>query len=313
MSEHGPGYELALFTIARDIHLLSLGLPYLRHFLGPDRVSCVASASCLEEIRKAGIDAGLDLADEDRVVPGLSLALVKKLVEERGGKPARAGWYFKQIALLAYAMRAETASRYLVWDTDTIPIRSVALFDGEGRALLATKRGYHAPYFATMEKLLGYGRAGGHSFIAEHMMFDRDCVRQLASRILRGGEFDGEAFARMIMGAVPSESLSGSGFSEYETYGNFMLRERPGSVAIGRIASIRHGTALFGSSPSPAQLFAASILGYRWVTFEEWKLSTAPKRAIGLVARLAGSVWTALATRLFPAAFERFEAIPRGA
>ena len=313
MPECGPGFELALFTIARDLPLLSLGLPYLRHFLRPERISCVASASCIAGIRAAGVGDGISFVDEDRVVAGLSLALVRSLLEERGGNPGRAGWYFKQIALLAYAMRAETGTHYLVWDTDTIPLGPVPLFDGEGRVLLSAKRAYHAPYFATLEKLVGYGRAGTHSFIAEHMMFDRDCVRHLASRILGGGEFDGEAFARRIMAAVPSGALSASGFSEYETYGNFMLRERPGSIAIRRIASIRHGAALFGSLPSPAQLFAASLLGYRWATFEEWKLSTAPKRAIGFTARLAGKLWSGAAVRLFPSAFERFEAIPRGA
>lgn len=47
---------------------------------------------------------------------------------------------------------------FLIWDADTIPLRKLEFFDGQGRMLLTKAEEYHPPYFQTYEKILGQPR-----------------------------------------------------------------------------------------------------------------------------------------------------------
>ena len=106
----------------------------------------------------------------------------------------------------------------------------IEFFDGEGRALHSRKAEHHRPYFATLERLVGLQKLADYSFIAEHMMFDRFFVQELVASTLHGAPFSGAELATRIIGAVADEHLQYSGFSEYETYGTFVLARHPDSI-----------------------------------------------------------------------------------
>ena len=42
---------------------------------------------------------------------------------------------------------------YLIWDSDTIPVKEVKLFNNDSKPFFDVKREYHKPYFITMKKI----------------------------------------------------------------------------------------------------------------------------------------------------------------
>ena len=289
------GFELILLTIERDLPVLSIGLPYIIRFIRPSRIRIIASSPCLKKARELGLNrcggASIDFLDEDKAVPGLDVALVRDLIAKRGGEESRAGWYFKQILNLAYSLREETSPFYLTWDADSIPVRGISFFDPDGRVYMTMKKENHAPYFATSMNLIGIGKVAERSFIAEHMMFERDHVRALLKRIDGSDSPTGASIAKRVIGSIAAEDLSGSGFAEYEIYGSFMFATARKRIALRTLPSSRHGTALFGRTPSDVQLFTLSRR-YYWASFEDWRILTARTNIIKALRRIVGSVWT---------------------
>ncbi|PKL07277.1 MAG: hypothetical protein CVV53_00405 [Spirochaetae bacterium HGW-Spirochaetae-9] len=210
---------------------------------------------------------------------------------ERGGEGSRAGWYFKQILNLAYSLREETSPFYLTWDADSIPVKEINFFDPVGRVYMTMKKENHPPYFATSMNLIGIGKVAEQSFIAEHMMFERDYVRTLLKRIDGSDSPTGTSIARRVIESIAAKDLSGSGFAEYEIYGSFMFATAREKIALRMLPSLRHGTAFFSRSPSDAQLFALSSR-YYWASFEDWRIMTARTILIKVLRRIVGSVWT---------------------
>lgn len=288
-------FELILLTIERDLPILSKGLPYIIRFFQPSRVTIIASRSCLEKVRELGLDHcggfAVGCMDEDKVVPSLDVAFVRRLVRERGGEESRAGWYFKQILNLTYSLREDAQAFYLTWDADTIPVREIPFFDPEGRVYMTMKDEYHAPYFATLKKLIGIGKVAEKSFIAEHMMFEREYVVALLRRI-DGSDFPtGASIAERVIGAIATEDLSDSGFAEYETYGSFMFVAARDRITLRSLPSSRHGTAFFGREPTDVQLFALGKR-YYWVSFEAWRIHSRRARVMRVFRRFVGLAWT---------------------
>jgi hypothetical protein len=74
-----------------------------------------------------------------------------------------------------------------------------------------------------------------------------------------------------IMKAVEPRHLSGAGFSEYETYGNFVNTVHPGAFAVRPLATIRYGARKFGLSPNRYDLYRLS-LSCAYASFESWDM-----------------------------------------
>lgn len=284
-------FELILLTVERHLPILEIGLPYIRRFIKPDKITIIASKPCLKKINNIGfVSEDIVLLDEDSVVEGVTLDYVRSLVESRGGEAWRAGWYFKQLLNFAYAMRAETMDYYLTWDIDTIPVRPISFFDKRGRMLLARKSEYHKPYFHTIEALIGLKREVGFSFIAEHMVFKRDYMLGLLRLIVRGENLEGRVFVKNVIDAIQVDHISGSGFAEYETYGTYVYKKFPEAVLVRDISSVRWGADLCGLNPSVSDLYTLSTR-YSWASFESWKVNTIAQLGRRVLLRVLGRIW----------------------
>jgi len=288
-------FELILLTIERDLPLLSISLPYIIHFIKPSSIKIIASSDCLKKAKKLGLGncgkIAIGFLNEDKIVPGLTIDLVRTLILERGGESSRAGWYFKQIINLVYSMREDTADFYLTWDADTIPVRDMNFFDQSGRVCMTMKEENHAPYFNTSMNLIGIGKIADGSFIAEHMMFERKYVRELLKRICGDKSLAGDLIAKKIIQSIASEDLNGSGFAEYEIYGSFMYATARERISLREMLSSRHGTALFGRHPAAIQLFTLSKR-YYWASFEKWEAKSVSSNIFKVIRRIIGFLWT---------------------
>lgn len=153
----------------------------------------------------------------------------------------RCGWYIQQFIKMAYS-RVCGDDYYLLWDSDTIPVKRIDLFDEKGRPYLDYKSEYYKDYFDTMGRLLpGYTKSFRGSFIAEHMLVSTLHMRDLIEKIESNSDIDGCSFGEKVINAVDKESLPKSGFSEFETFGTFIYNNYIDQYTLRRWSSLRHG------------------------------------------------------------------------
>lgn len=230
------------------------------------------------ELKKKISDPNIRLEDEDCIFPEMTLKRLKDVIKERGGLASRTGWYFQQFLKMAWAYKTKE-NRYLVWDSDTIPLNPLSFIENNN-ILFNQKTEYNQPYFETINTLF-HGkitRKINGSFIAEHMVIDSGIMKRMLDEISFDINLKGESFWEKILYSVPETSLSHSGFSEFETYGNYALSVS--DVYSPRILrTLRSGRVFLGTSPSKKQLDDASKY-YDLVSIES------PSQSFGLASKV---------------------------
>lgn len=213
----------------------------------------------------------ISVLEEDDVAPGLKLEVVSTWLKNRGADPQRAGWYFQQFLKMGIA-KARESGAYAVWDIDTLPVNPVALQDQDG-FLFIKKREYHLPYFQTISALFD-GKLdrweSGVSFVAEAMVFDSDIMREIL-RAIASSSVVGESPFEKIMNAIPVPHVSKSGFSEFELYGNYVMRKHPDRYKVSNIRTLRIGAYILPRFSSGAELDWVSQ-SFEIVTIEDRSL-----------------------------------------
>lgn len=116
------------------------------------------------------IDPTVRCVHESKILPGVSYHSLKaaspNLIGFQGQLFDRVRWYFQQYLKLGVALHLEGLSeRYLVWDSDSIPIKPFPLLADDGRVqLCATPSSKKAHDFGTYD-----GRSD-----SEHTCHDRE-------------------------------------------------------------------------------------------------------------------------------------------
>jgi len=219
----GPARPLTVFAAcrARDLSVLEIVARWLPRTV-PVKEFVVVSpdAECARIQGRLG--EGARVVPEEGFIPGVGLAALRGLPVE--GFPRAAGWYFQQLLKLQYAFVAPEDDYYLIWDADTVPLRSMRFFDEAGRMLLTRASEHHAPYFETYRRLLGEEPHREFSFIAQHMVVQKSVAREMLERIERQAPGEGN-WAWKIMRSLPPTGLNL--FSEYETYGHYLKNHYP--------------------------------------------------------------------------------------
>lgn len=210
---------------SKDFPTLPHCVRSLRKFLrpAPGRIM-VISAPIQPVLRDQFMQSGVtDFVDES-AVPGLPpLSQFPSIFIE--GRQDRIGWYYQQFIKWQIADISTTPS-YMVFDADTILINPLVVMK-DSQAILLRNEQYHAPYFDTFERLLGFRPPRGGSFIADYMVFKAAYVSELKETITarNGGKFWVDA----VLAAL--EKKNNAEFSEFETYGCFMERFHPAEIA----------------------------------------------------------------------------------
>ena len=210
----------------------------------------------------------LEILNEDKIIENITRESVQEYFTKNGFSPDRAGWYFQQFLKMGFFLKYGIKSHYVTWDADTIPLRPFDFFDDRGRILIQPTSEHHAPYFKTMDRLLGLRRLAFYSFISGHLIIESEVMRSLISDI-KNRHPSYTSWVLAILDCVSKEDLQRSGFSEYETHGNYLLSQKPESIVARKLASTRKGTFRYGIFPSEVDLWNLSV-DYYFVTFETW-------------------------------------------
>lgn len=185
-----------------------------------------------DRIRALCARKGCVFVDERKVLP-----LRKSQIRYRGRTWDRSGWLYQQLLKLS-GDRVVRRNAFLVMDADTVLIRPHRFRIG-GKTVFYCRRWSQPEYFRTYRRLTGRSARAPRSFVAHYMLFERRKLQRLKRSIEAR---HGKCWYRAILASI--DRKRNFGFSEFETYGNEVYRQAPGSVMM-RAARNRalHGSA----------------------------------------------------------------------
>ena len=156
--------------------------------------------------------------NEDTILP-----ITKKDIDYSVKGNDRSGWLFQQLLKLN---GDEICSQeyFLVVDADTVFIKP-HVFLCKNKTLFSYSDEYHLPYFKAYHKLLGEEPKSCVSFITHHMLFHKTKLNALKRKIENTNSL---LWYSAIIDNIDKTEMSA--FSEYETYGNFVLSNYPHST-----------------------------------------------------------------------------------
>lgn len=234
-------------------------------------------------------DDRITLMDEEKLYPGLGMLSVRRLVENQGGHMTRSNWYFQQFLKMAYACCCED-DYYIVWDADTVPVRPIKLFE-DGKPLFSYCDDYFKDYFETLEKLF-HGtvkKQSPHSFIVEHMVIKTEYMKEMIQEIENDVSLKGRFFFEKIISVIDREAIKKAGFSEFETYANYVLTRHQEAYGIRKLQAFRYGLIITGykldqdmvnwlaksrDTISLEHFCRPSIWRFRWLNPETYRTKT---------------------------------------
>lgn len=230
--------------LQNNYHRLLAYLPARRVlFVGSQDVACLVRRLDLGE--RAGFLDENDILPFDLVHTVMEDAL-KEILNGRKLPRGVTGWYYQQFLKMAYARLCPDAY-YLVWDGDTVPCRPFSMFQEEsGIPYLDLKREYHEEYFHVMSQILpGMKKSIEKSFISEHMLISCDIMKRLLNDIESNADICGKAFWEKVIYAIDADKLQSNSFSEFETYGTYVVCNCPATYRFRDWHSFRYGGLYF--------------------------------------------------------------------
>lgn len=269
-----------------------------------------SNATMLQRLCQAG-DTRVRILDEDTMISGTNLETVRAILDRRIGVATRAGWYFQQFLKMYACHLPGIADHYLIWDSDTILLRPLEFFDAHARVLVTPTNRHNKPYFESMRHLLGLDKQTDFSFVAEHLMVNTAYMQELLDNMTARAPA-GTPLVEAVLDAVPRDHLGAAGFSEYETYGNFVAHRHPDSFIWRPLKATRRSAKLYGMRPNACILYRLMGAGYVYATFESWQRRSSPRIKLNRAMARLYCAFHRL-TRHHRASFAAAEMLCRGA
>jgi hypothetical protein len=158
--------------------------------------------------------------DENTVLP-----ITKKDIHYRSRTWERSGWLFQQFLKLN-GDKLCTADYFLVIDADTVLI-TPHRFRENGKTVFFSRSWSQPEYFVTYKKLMGRKASAPSSLVTHYMLFERSKLTRMKKAI--------ESRHQMPWYSAILRSINRTkqfGFSEFETYGNYVHSTDPGGMLI---------------------------------------------------------------------------------
>jgi len=202
----------------RDLETLPYVIRSVRsHVRHPIGRICVA---CVDERRARTTIAaeGCAFIPEDSILP-----FRREDIRYEAGGLDRSGWLFQQFLKL-YLDRVSDQSHVLALDADTVLLKP-QVFEIDGRTLLLHSDEHHQPYFDAYERLIGNPAPTPLSFVAHQALFSCRRLRELRDFLAAR---HAKTWFMAILDSIDRNEVSA--FSEFETYGQWMMQRHPAEV-----------------------------------------------------------------------------------
>lgn len=209
--------DVVIPIVEKDLDILPLSLKGIRKNVTNRIKNIYIVAPAKQAIIDFARDNGCKFVD-DTTIFGYG---AKSLGIKTESGADRSGWLFQQLLKLSGAVGTE--EWFITMDADHILLRPHTFVDSRDRHVFYQSAQCHKPYYTALKKLLGDRKLDPLSFVAHKMAFNKSDLKRLRQAIEEHSPKKG-SWDRII--AESLDLSSDSPFSEFETYGNFIDRER---------------------------------------------------------------------------------------
>ena len=234
-------YELVIPCSITDAKLFFSHKKFFEKFINYSNIVLIGDSIITELILN---ETSISFIHEDSLVPKKKIN--DFLLKMRNISTDRIGWYEQQFLKMAYSKICKK-DYYLIWDMDTIPIKSYKAFE-KNHPFFDMKTEHHIPYFKTIEKLIPGLKFMDRSYISEHMIIKTEFMKNLLVQLELNNKLPGNLFWEKILMSIDAQDMNFSGFSEYETYGTYVDSKYPYTYRHRNWFSLREAKAYFGDS-----------------------------------------------------------------
>ncbi|WP_342745685.1 DUF6492 family protein [Paenibacillus herberti] len=249
-----PRIDVLVPAIEKDLHTLPRAIRSVRSQVRHPIGEIIIVAPRKDSIVSLCRSNGWRFVDENTVLP-----LGKKDIHYRSARWERSGWLFQQLLKLS-GDKLCSADYFLVIDADTVLIRPHTFRTG-GRTTFYTRSWTQPEYLRMHTRLMGRKASAPRSLVTHYMLFEKKKLREMKSDIeVRHGM----SWHRAILTKLDRKQQFG--FSEYETYGNFVYSRDPGSVRLLTAQNRALHTGVSSLTPERTKELAAK---YRSVSFHQ--------------------------------------------
>lgn len=239
--------DIVIPIIKEDLNTLKKSYPYIIKNLPVKKIVLIGPPDIKSSIEDMKL---VEFIDENNLIPGMNIAHIKDIMFSLIKTRQRAGWYFQQFIKMAYCKICPD-DYYLVWDSDTVPLKTISFFDSEGKPFLAYRDfvKYDSCFFTTQRKLLPgnfLDKSFDVSFICEHLLVKTQVMKELIYDIEENNIFNKKNFYEVILYTIPKDLLLLSGFSEFEVYSAYVLKKYPDLYRLRYWKNLRNGRTYIG-------------------------------------------------------------------
>lgn len=215
--------NLVVPTISKDFHKIYNNLRFYINFIdGIKNIIFIGNKEISNLIKKekSSINFPIIFINEKLLIDTNKIRQLIKIKNEYAVK--RSGWYIQQFLKMIYCRICHNKF-YLIWDSDTIPLKKIKMFNKAGKPFFDVKTEYHKPYFITLKRIFPeLGKKYKYSFISEHMIINTKLMKNMIKKIAFNKNITGKTWYEKIINCIDNKDLPRSGFSEFETYGTFV-------------------------------------------------------------------------------------------
>ncbi len=212
--------DVVIPTVGKDRRLLTTYIDHLRSNLCEKigTIFLVAPGND-EALRTFAKDQHCTFIDERSI-----LGYGKEKIEYTVNGLDRRGWLFQQLLKLS-GDQFVTAAEYIIVDSDTILTQPYRFHSDQGKTILYESTEWHAPYYTAFKNLFGYDAPHSLSLTSHMMLFSVEHLTTMKNEIATRHHMPwDEAYV-----AVCNKN-NNSGISDYDTYGQWLLYNRPNAV-----------------------------------------------------------------------------------
>jgi len=262
---------------SKDIDVWTVASKHILRFIKAERYIVIVPDRELDLFLRVTC-APYQVKPESQFVGNAKDKIIQKLDKNN---QHRVGWYLQQFVKIAAVLENDPASTVLIWDADTVPLKTLEFIDTQGKLMYYQGEEYRKSYFDFIELALGLKRTQDFSFIAQSLTTKVSWVKELFSSL--EGSTKMPWIDAILFHLNPTEP---AGFAEFETLGTWIWHHHRDEIEINNRPWYRNGLSLVGN---PINLSQAAWKGlaksYDFISFEVWDKKPGLRHALKIIFR----------------------------